>query len=83
MADRKVRKDNCVAYGEVTGHAHRLDRKAVVYEDGNGAITLESKDGSTVTHEEHKPIALPPGDIDVSIVQEYDHFAEEAREVMD
>lgn len=36
-----------------------------------------------VRHEEHKPIAFTPGDFEVSIVREYDHFEEEARSVLD
>jgi hypothetical protein len=36
-----------------------------------------------VSHEEHKTIAIPPGEYRIGIVQEYDHFAEEARAVQD
>jgi hypothetical protein len=34
-------------------------------------------------HEEHKTINLPPGEYKIGIVKEYDHFKEEAREVID
>lgn len=36
-----------------------------------------------LVHEEHKTIAIPPGEYRIGIVREYDHFKEEAREVID
>ena len=36
-----------------------------------------------VGHEEHKTVTIPPGEYRIGIVQEYDHFAEEARQVLD
>lgn len=39
--------------------------------------------GTVVVHEEHYPVEVPPGDYQVGRVREYDHFAEEARRVID
>jgi hypothetical protein len=73
-----------LAEGETTGHAH-------VITDGSAAILLEDNDTmylrvikeTTLTHEEHKKITIPPGEYSVRKVQEYDHFMEESREVVD
>ena len=40
-------------------------------------------DEAVVTHEEHNAITIKKGDYEIGIVQEYDHFAEEARNVAD
>lgn len=69
-----------LAHGEHTGHYHEAHGDGVaLYEDG----TLEAPHGAEVTHQEHHPIIVPPGIYERSIVQEYDHFAEEARNVAD
>jgi hypothetical protein len=85
------RKDGAVAYGEVTGHSHRLADAASaevleidaglyvrVSEDG---ISIEGTPGATFVHEEHAPITLPPGGYRVQIQREYS--PEEIRSVAD
>ncbi|MCL1474820.1 hypothetical protein [Argonema antarcticum] len=62
-----------LAEGEVTGHSHRI---------GNGEAELYDRDGTLylrvfstealLTHEEHKPIAVPQGDWMVRIQREYE-----------
>ena len=80
MAKKQKRSDTVLAHGEVTGHFHLATGKgAVLYED----FTLDAPHGAEVTHQEHKPIQLPPGTYDRLIVREFDHFAEEARNVAD
>lgn len=75
---------NVLAEGEVTGHSHRATGEDVSLWNGSeGVIVLDAPLGSTVVHEEHGPITLPPGRYVRRIVQEYDHFAEEARNVVD
>lgn len=73
-----------LAYGEVTFHSHAAQAIPgnALYEL-DGQRYLETTDGTTITHEEHKPVQVPPGEYMIGIVREYDHFAEEAREVMD
>jgi len=73
-----------LAEGETSGHAHRvLDIEAVALSKMAARIFLEVFSETPLTHEEHGTIQLPPGKYEVRKVREYDHFAEEAREVRD
>lgn len=73
-----------LAKGEVTGHCHRVIAEGlVIYENQDGRILMRLPSGGIVQHEEHSPITLPEGNYVVRKVREYDHFAEEAREVRD
>ncbi len=75
-----------LAEGEATGHAHRLAdaTDGLLYEADDGTLYLRvGPGGATITHEEHRPITVPEGEYRVGRVQEYDHFAEEARHVRD
>ena len=80
MSTRTKLERAILAQGEHTGHYHEAHGSNVAfYDDG----TLEAPQGAEVTHQEHATITLPPGEYIRSIVQEYDHFAEEARNVAD
>ena len=70
-----------LADGEVTGHAHRA-ATGTLYEVG-GALVLDAPENTPITHEEHRVLAPPARESDVSRVREYDHAAEEARPVSD
>ena len=84
MKDEKKLDHNRLAEGEATGHAHRaMGGGVALYEPSPGAMVLDAPSGCEVVHEEHKPIVLPPGEYDRIIVSEYDHFAEESRQVID
>jgi hypothetical protein len=82
-----------LAKGEATGHAHAINMSnlpsdvVVTSYGANGwdnVDLLGIKGGDVVlTHEEHKPITLPPGNYEVSIVREFDHLAGRARNVWD
>ncbi len=70
----KVLKTNILAYGEVTGHAHRVEVDAgevTLVEDGEGNMFVCVKGDATVKHEEHGPIALKEGTYKVTIQREY------------
>lgn len=77
----KVRANGTVAYGEVTGHSHRLAdlASADVLECGDGlfvrvsenGISLSGDAGVSFVHEEHGTIHLTPGNYEVRIQQEY------------
>ena len=76
----KKRENGAAAYGEVTGHSHRLDEQsaaiAEVLECGNGLFLRVSDEGisiggATFIHEEHGPIVLPPGNYEIRIQREY------------
>jgi hypothetical protein len=80
MAQRKKLEQAILAHGEHTGHFHEAHGEGVaLYDDG----VLEAPEGATVTHQEHGTVTVPPGTYQRSIVQEFDHFAEEARNVAD
>ena len=81
MKKKKVGK--VLADGETTGHAHRL-LKTEVLEREDGVREFEvGKEGDTLSHEEHGKIEVKPGQYESGKVIEYDHFAEEARQVRD
>jgi len=61
-----------LAYGEVTGHSHRIETPgtAEVWEYGNN-LYLQVLKTARVIHEEHHPITLPPGTYRVWQQREY------------
>ena len=81
----RMEKGRVLAYGEVTGHAHRLTEVSdgLLVEVGGQLYLSVGADGAEIVHEEHKPVAVPPGEYLVRRVREYDHFTEEARQVRD
>lgn len=86
IGDPKSLKTGVIQEGEHTGHAHRFmpSDDAMLFEQPKTKKRhLRLLKPTTITHEEHKPIDLPPGDYEVRIVREYDHFKEESRAVLD
>ena len=54
--------DVILAYGEVTGHAHRIiERDTVRRWDAGAERFLQVLEVTALTHEEHAPIMLQPG----------------------
>lgn len=75
-----------VAEGEHTGHAHVMEAiDGLELREVDGVLYARIPEGAEVSlrHEEHHPVTLPPGVVKFGRVQEYDHFAEEARQVED
>ena len=72
-----------LAEGETTGHAHRVTSGTFQMFKTWSDIFLEAKTECVVTHEEHGATTVAPGLYKIGRVQEYDHFAEEARNVRD
>ena len=73
-----------LAQGESTGHHHTItEGDAELYEQEGTLFLWVKSEEATLTHQEHKPITIPKGDYQIDIVREYDHFAEEARNVRD
>lgn len=70
---RKKCEENVLAYGEVTGHAHRLVENVTVFEGPNN--TREFEGSATIRHEEHGPISLPTGEWSSGQVLETDHMS--------
>ena len=75
--------DVILAYGEVTGHAHRiaapLDAVDVLQEAERIILNVHSH--VTITHEEHGPVTLQPGVYASYVQREYDPLEAERRVV--
>src|SRR5688500_14129073 len=75
-----------LAYGEATGHAHRLadtaDNAVEVFRILN-VIYMNVKRPTMLLHEEHKTIEIPPGKYEIGIVRETDHMEGITRRVFD
>lgn len=78
-------KEPVIEYGEHTGHAHRLTEGE--YEFYNHPKTKERYlrvvTPTTVRHEEHAPIILPPGDYRTGKVREKGMFDDLIAPVVD
>lgn len=59
-----------LAYGEVTGHAHRIDM-GELFETKDGKLYCKIRKKTTLSHEEHKNIVLDPGCYEVVIKRQY------------
>lgn len=82
-AGAKPSGSNVLREGEATGHAHRAVAGDVqLFIEGN-QLFMRAPSGTEVRHEEHNVVEVPPGIYEIGGVREYDHFAEEAREVLD
>jgi len=80
----KKLKHLTLAKGEKTGHHHTITQgDAELYEHKGTLFLKVLSEKATLTHQEHKLIEIPQGDYEIGIVREYDHFAEEARNVQD
>ena len=62
-----------LAHGEATGHHHSLAADPADWwkEKGTDAQFLTVKEETAVEHQEHAPIALPPGEYRVTRQREY------------
>lgn len=64
--------DVILAYGEVTGHAHRVvDKTAKMFNVGGKRYLVIENESSALTHEEHARIDLPRGVYEVRVQVEY------------
>jgi hypothetical protein len=79
----KKRENGVLAYGEVTGHSHKVEclEQAEVLEVGSDLYLRVGEEGVRIVHDEHSPITLPAGNYEVTIQREYS--PEEIRNVAD
>lgn len=64
---RKRGEGLIIAAGEATGHHHRVrDSKARVFVRDGREFLRVSKNGATLEHEEHAPIALESGTFEIT-----------------
>ena len=73
MQTAQPRLNGILAYGEVTGHAHKVEdlTHTEVLDIGNGLYLRVGEEGVRVVHEEHGAITLPAGNYEVEIQREY------------
>jgi hypothetical protein len=64
-----------LAHGEATGHAHAIkDERAALFRDPKLAsifMLVSGEDPIALEHEEHDPIAIPPGEYRIVRQREY------------
>lgn len=75
----KKRENAILAYGEVTGHCHKIEDAGGValLEDEEGSIYMKAEDKSyNIVHDEHSALECPP-DIWIKVTRqrEYDPLA--------
>jgi hypothetical protein len=85
------------AFGEVTGHTHRVEMSEMLKDAGVSLHMDYKREAGTdvpnafvvhnesveVQHEEHDTITLPPGNYVVKIVREFNHITRRAQYVAD
>lgn len=79
-------KNNCLAYGEISGHLHQLsqgDFDLRINDENPSERLFLIKTPTSLKHQEHKEILLPPGNYRSRIQREYDPFTKRIREVAD
>ncbi len=78
-----MKKRTTLFEGEATGHSHRL-QNTEVFEQSSTHVTFNIvTDDEFVSHEEHKSMPLTRGKWAAGQVNEYNHFEEELRPVVD
>jgi hypothetical protein len=66
-----------LAYGEATGHAHVVSAElSRAFALADGTRFIQTKEGASLTHEEHAPIDMAPGVYRVVLQREYTNIAE-------
>tara|TARA_Y100001938_G_C8095976_1_gene438167 strand:+ start:3857 stop:4282 length:426 start_codon:yes stop_codon:yes gene_type:complete len=93
----KTNENAILAFGEVTGHTHRVEMSKMLE---NAGIKLHMENGRhagkdvprafevtgsevELEHEEHDTVTLPPGKYVVKIVREFNHITRRAQYVAD
>lgn len=76
-----------LAEGEHTGHYHAITSSAgldlLEAPDKTRFVRNSTKTSAVLTHQEHKPVTIPPGIWQIGIVREKDWFSEMVRPVID
>lgn len=81
---KKVSQDRpeVLAYGEVTGHSHRIEGATVERYEHDGRAYILLAEAGLLTHEEHGQAVVPAGIYEVIIERDYDP-SEYQRRVVD
>jgi hypothetical protein len=78
--ERNRMDTDVVAYGEKTGHKHILSG-GFLFSCGSDTMAFVEEGGGTVTHDDHPPRTLPPGQYKVVQQRFKDYKAEHKKEV--
>lgn len=81
MPEGLKQKSNVLAFGEVTGHNHRLVG-GLVFADRDGKQFCKLESEGVLEHEDHAHISIPKGVYEVRLQREFD-ILEGVRQVMD
>ncbi len=77
-------KELILAYGEVTGHHHKVTGRLTVQQDTDDKKVFYTDTECVLTHEEHDRIVLPANRTIIMYNQvEYDPFNDIIRKVID
>jgi hypothetical protein len=81
----KHNHESKILHHGATGNHHSLSGGAfgIYVDETNGNKYLDVVEQTVYSHEEHKPITLETGMYALSFVQEYDHFKDIQRAVID
>lgn len=82
-ADAKPLDRRVLAEGEATGHAHRVEGDAQLFELGDRLFMRVLGGDCRVVHEEHGPQQIAPGEYEIEKVREYNPFTEAVQNVAD
>ena len=63
-------------------HSHIIQGTAELYGLGD-ELYIHALSACQIIHDEHKPVEIPVGLYKKEIVKEYDHWTEEARNIID
>jgi hypothetical protein len=81
--EAELLKNECILHYGATGNHHKLSSGAFgIYKSGENKF-LDVAEDTNYSHEEHKTIVIPAGKYALTFVQEYDHFNDLARNVVD
>lgn len=79
--DCEPNRDNILAYGETTGHSHKIVGAKVLRRDKQLYVTVEEQ--AEILHEEHGRILLPTGLWQVVRQREYEAGSHKTRILTD
>lgn len=85
----KRRKNNILAYGEATGHHHKLtanelsNKDIQVWFDEQVKVFFETKEKTSLSHQEHKTIEIEKGRYGVVVERARDPFTQSINQVID
>lgn len=84
-SEAKKTEDKIIAYGESTGHAHRISDQGIIFNlpTSKKRFLRVLPGGLDIIHEEHENLNLPEGEYEIKIQREWDWYSEVVRYVAD